>query len=237
MSLISHYDRKYATPEQPPAPVPRVVYPADRFEMLVAVAAQGARGRYLEVGAGNGRTLLALESCYDELVATEYAPARVEQLQRLFADHPRVRVLRNDLENERLEFPDDHFDTIAMSAVIEHLVDPIRALGELRRLLRPGGRLLLDTPNIAKWTRRLKLAAGFFPSTASLDEGLLTYDRKTPTDLHDEGHLHYFTFRSLRRICIERAGFTSVQPRGYGRTFLSRRWPTLFSDVFLVAVK
>jgi SAM-dependent methyltransferase len=237
MSLVGHYDRKYAGQEQAPPRIARVAHPADRFEMLVAIAAQGARGRYLEVGAGNGATLLTLEPCYDELVATELAPVRVNHLQRVFADHTKVRVVRNDLEAEPLGFPDDHFDTIAMCAVIEHLVDPIRALVELRRVLRTGGRLLIDTPNIAKWTRRLKLAAGFFPATASLDEGLLSYDRKTPTDLHDEGHLHYFTFRSLRRICIERAGFAAVHCHGYGRTFLSRRWPTMFSDVFLVAIK
>jgi len=44
-------------------------------------------------------------------------------------------------------------------------------------------------------------------------------------------------FRSLRRICIERAGFTAVEQHGYGWTPLSRRWPTMFSDVFLVATK
>ena len=153
------------------------------------------------------------------------------------ADHPKIRTLRHDLEAERLDVPGDHFDTVALSAVVEHLVDPIRALQAVHRIVRPGGRLLLDTPNIAKWTRRVKLALGYFPATASFDEGLLAYDRKTPTELHDEGHFHYFTVRSLGRICTERAGFSRVQAFGYGATPLSRWWPAMFSDVFLVATK
>jgi len=236
MRLTDHYDRKYAG-QSGPAEIARVAHAGDRFEALVEVAARGAHGRYLEIGAGSGATLRALEPLYDELVGTELSPVRGQQLAAAFAGHGKVRVVCHDIEAERLRFPDDYFDTIAMSAVIEHLVEPIAALVELRRVLRPGGRLLIDTPNIAKWTRRVKLALGYFPATASHDEGLTTYDRK-PSDLHDEGHLHYFTFRSLRRICTERAGFSAVLPHGYGRTALSRWWPTLFSDdVFVVAIK
>lgn len=236
MKLVDHYDHKYAGKQALPKRVPIIEHPSNRFEMLVKVAAQ-SRGRYLEIGAGNGATLLSLEPHFEELVATELSPARTKDLEATFDGYAKIKILRHDLEAEELGWPDGYFDVVAMSAVIEHLIDPIAAVQKLHRVLRPGGKLLLDTPNIAKWTRRLKLAAGYFPSTASLQEGLLGYDRKTPTELHDEGHFHYFTFRSLGRICVERCGFSHVQSLGYGRTALSRSWPTLFSDVFLVATK
>ena len=128
--------------------------------------------------------------------------------------------------------------------LLEHLADPMGALVRIRRLLRPGGFLYLDTPNIAKYTRRLKLLFGRFPSTASRDEGLTTYDGQ-PVDLHDEGHLHYFTYRSLSRLLVERCGFSSVEKLPYftggrllgarGDHALACAWPQLFAELCVVA--
>lgn len=237
--LEAHYDRKYAgAGDKPFAPISVVARPRTRVEMAVRVISRTTGKRYLEIGAGSGDVLLSCAHLFDELVATELSQERAKAMGEQFrrrADN--VSVLRNNLEVEGLPYPDDHFDTAVMIAVIEHLIDPISALGEVYRVLRPGGRLVLDTPNIAKWTRRIKLLVGRFPSTASFDEGLLCYDRLTPTDLHDEGHLHYFTFRSLERICSQRVGFRSVQRCGYGSHQLARVWPEMFSDVFLVATK
>ena len=217
-------------------PVRHCKHPKNRLESAVRLASREAHGRLLEIGAGDGSCALTLLNHYEELVLTELSLPRVGALRRLFEGNDKVRVLHHDVEGVELPFPADYFDTVLMIAVIEHMVDPNSVLKNLRRMLRPGGRLILDTPNIAKWTRRAKLAAGYFPSTASLDEGLLCYDRKSPTDLHDEGHLHYFTFRSLRRLCVEKAGFRSVEAHGYGG-LLCRAWPTMFSEVAMVTYK
>jgi SAM-dependent methyltransferase len=236
--LQAHYDTKYAdsgTAALKPVRFSR--YPRDRFEVAVYLGSLFGKGSYLEIGAGDGSTVLALKNKYDRLVATELSSVRVQKLQELFRDQPKVHIFQNNLEVDGLPFNDEEFDTVSMVAVIEHLIEPIGALREIHRVLKPGGHLIVDTPNIAKWTRRLKLMLGYFPSTASFQEGLLCYDEKTATDLHDEGHLHYFTFRSLTRIAIERAGFRCSEIHGYGKTALHRIWPQIFSEICLILQK
>ena len=66
-----------------------------------------------------------------------------------------------------------------------------------------------------------------------------------PVDLFEEGHLHYFTYKSLSRLLTERCGFTRVEKLSYyeGPRLVSRRcdaalarlWPELFSELCLVA--
>jgi SAM-dependent methyltransferase len=234
--LIEHYDRKYAGRLGAAQAIPATRHPSDRHQAAVKWA--GAGRRALEIGAGSGAVLAALRRSYPQCVGTELSTHRAAVLQERFRCDPAVRILRHDIEREGLPFPEAYFDTAVMIAVVEHLLDPVPALAEVRRVIRPGGRLVIETPNIAKWTRRLKLCLGVFPATASRDEGLLMYDGKTPTDLYDEGHLHYFTFRSLARILRERVGFAQVRRLGYGPLGpLCQLWPALFSDVFLIAVK
>jgi ubiquinone/menaquinone biosynthesis C-methylase UbiE len=236
--LTEHYDEKYkASDFSKVTAVPLLASPVNRLQMAVCQAARQAGGQYLEIGAGDGGTILALLEQYDRLVATDLSDVRVRQMQLLFRGNPKVQALQNNVEVDGLPFADNTFETAAMVDVIEHVVDPIGVLKEIHRVLKPKGRLIILTPNIAKWTRRLKLLAGYFPSTASLQEGLIDRDKKTPTDLHDEGHLHYFTFRSLTRLAIERAGFRLVETVGYGKSPLCAMWPQMFSDVCLVLQK
>lgn len=245
--LARHYDAKYAGEAEgapPPATRPRRI-PTNRFEACVRYLPERFRGgALLELAAGRGRVargLIDAGLAFDRYVVSERSEARLEGLRRTLA-HPRVQVMALDAE----ALPRDlgRFDAILMVALIEHLLDPLRALSRVREHLAPGGFVYLDTPNAAKYTRRLKLLFGRFPSTASRNEGLTTY-AGTPVDLFDEGHLHYFTYRSLSQLLVRRCGFARVEKLAYsgGGRLLGRRLdhalarlrPELFSELCLVA--
>lgn len=235
--LQQHYDSVYADAgKEDVQPVRIKGYPRDRHQMAVYLARLHPGGGLLEVGAGAGNTLLSLLDCYDEIVGVELSAPRAAAMQERFARiSEKVKIVAGDIE-KGTDFADATFDKIIINAVIEHLVDPIASLQEICRILKPGGVAVIGTPNMAKWTRRLKLLFGYFPATASRDEGLRCYNG-APTGLHDQGHLHYFTYRSLSRLCLERAGFSRVEKYGMG-SLLGRLWPELFSgEIFVVAYK
>lgn len=247
--LTRFYDEKYSDEAgmDRVEPVARVTNPVDRFEGAVRTLAPLVRDRdVLELAAGSGRIAQSLaESDFRTWTLSDWAPSRVEGMQRRMASESRFRFAVVDASHPTQSLRGQQFDAIVSIALIEHLIDPLGALADTRDLLRPGGFLYIDTPNVAKWTRRLKLAAGRFPSTSSLQEGLVTYDGK-PVALHDEGHLHYFTYGSLERMLTERCGYSRVVRVPYGATrrpspavthAMARSMPTLFSEIAVLAYR
>jgi SAM-dependent methyltransferase len=60
-----------------------------------------------------------------------------------------LQVERCDIETEMLPFDDNYADLVVFNEIFEHLrIDPTFTIGEVIRVLRPGGRLLLSTPNL-----------------------------------------------------------------------------------------
>jgi SAM-dependent methyltransferase len=248
-SLQTHYDKKYAheTDVLEVTPIDVVDAPSNRFEAAVKFIPQFVPGgSILELGAGNGavaKTLLNSGMDIESYTMGDISLPRVAGIARSIQDD-RVSVLHMDVD--RMPEPDAKYDAVVMIALIEHLIDPLRAMQNIHKVLKPGGIAYIDTPNIAKYTRRIKLMLGQFPSTASNNEGLTTYYGE-PVDLHDEGHLHYFTYGSLSNLLIQRCGFTEVKKLSYrpekrllGKSvdsMLARLWPEAFSGEVVVIAR
>jgi SAM-dependent methyltransferase len=69
-----------------------------------------------------------------------------------------------NIEEEKSPYPDDSFDVVLYCEIFEHLTnDPVRSLIEIRRILKPGGLLLLTTPNAVRLENVCKLLDGVTP--------------------------------------------------------------------------
>ena len=103
-----------------------------------------AHGRTVEIGAGNGYNLPHYTSAVDELVVTEPSPYMLEHL-RARLDHDARPVGSWALEQtgaEQLPFADASVDTVVATFVHCTIPDPPRAIAEIARVLKPGGRYL-----------------------------------------------------------------------------------------------
>ena len=100
-----------------------------------------AAGRVLEIGGGTGANLAHYGPAVESLTITEPEAPMLRRLERKArAEAPGTLVLRAPAED--LPFEDHRFDTVVSTLVLCGVDDQPRALREIRRVLRPGGRLL-----------------------------------------------------------------------------------------------
>lgn len=180
-------------------------WPKNRMEAILHSAGKG--DTVLDVGCGNGNLLYQLVDRYENLVGLEYSAHRLEHAKLNLPSGRFIPVLGS--AEDMGEVASGCIDCIVSADTIEHVPDVYRAATELFCVLKPGGKLVINTPNIAFIKKRALLFLGRFPSTSQPNEGLGS------DILFDGGHLHYFTFRSLS-LLLERVGFVIEQRVGYG---------------------
>ncbi|MDH3512013.1 MAG: methyltransferase domain-containing protein [Gammaproteobacteria bacterium] len=110
---------------------------------------------YLDCGCGPGRLMELLKGSFPALKCTglEMDPILVEAATQMLSGLglSNCNVVQGTAENPNL--PEKSFDFITMRLVLEHVPDPVTALQSLRRLLRPGGRLLIISNDFENHTR------------------------------------------------------------------------------------
>ena len=138
--------------------------------------------RLLDVGCSSGALLKVAHENGFQVSGAEPAPQAAQTAQSMGFD-----VFPGFLQDAH--FPDNHFDIVTLFEVIEHLTDPIALVSEIRRILKPGGILLLGTANASSWT------VGFIGN------------RWEYFDIRSHGgHISFFNPTSTR-LLAERTGF------------------------------
>jgi SAM-dependent methyltransferase len=102
----------------------------------------GDAGRLLDAGCARGEATAVYAQKATSAVGIELNPEEVEAGRR---QHPGLEL--RVAPCEAIPFPDGSFDAIICADVLEHVRDEIRTLAELRRVLAPGGILILTTPH------------------------------------------------------------------------------------------
>lgn len=114
----------------------------DLAQLVVAAALRGHE-RVLDAGCGAGHTALALAPGAAHVTAIDLATAMLAQGQRLADERGLTNITFQPGDVEALTFADASFDLVTSRYSAHHWPHPQQALAEFRRVLRPGGRVLL----------------------------------------------------------------------------------------------
>jgi SAM-dependent methyltransferase len=168
------------------------VYRNEGNQALLALLPGGA-GRALDCGCGAGDNARLLKQRGWRVTGVTLSTAE----QRAAAEHCE-RVFVADLEQQLPEAIGAGYDAVLLSHVLEHLRAPAQLLREVRRVLAPGGVVLVALPNVLFYPIRLKALFGRFDYT--------------PDGIMDETHVRFYTFESGAELLREN-GFEVVAAR------------------------
>ena len=159
----------------------------DRERRLAFLLDEVSAGdRVLDLGSGDGTFTAELARADAQPVGVEIAEAA---MRRARAAHPELDFRLTPIHGP-LPLEDCEFDLVWASEVIEHVADTALWLSEVRRVLSPGGKLLLTTPN---HPRAALLVRGLERYSDPLGDHLHLYTRRLLHDL-----LHEFAFEPVR---------------------------------------
>ena len=123
--------------------------PIYRKTVQLAVEHAGKIERFLDIGAGRGEMVHMLrEKTRGESFVCDYTDKLLQV--------PDQKVDIADLNTDPLPYPDNHFDLVTATEVIEHLENHRAVMRDIFRVLKPGGLCVLSTPNILNIGSRLR---------------------------------------------------------------------------------
>lgn len=197
--------------------------------------------RIVDMGCGDGR---AMDRMLKILVETNTRLEKIYaiDIQPVITDTHNIQVIRADLNEPLLPIPSNTIDIVYSLETIEHLINPIKYVKEIHRILIDQGIVVLSTPNLLAWYNRLLVLAGSMPIHYEVTEGK-KYGRYMAKNSETVHHIRVFSPRALSELLNDN-GFEVLKIKGLKFVFergklldaIFSNFPS-FSSCFSIAAK
>ena len=181
--------------------------------------------KLLDIGCGGGSFIFKVKDKFKEIHGVDIASNRINAAVRIKEENYKQANISFQVADFDLGLPfeDGYFDVITGIATFAYTYNPYFAIQDIKRILKKGGILILEVPNIAWLPRRISLLLGILPRVSN-GAGW------------DGGHLHNFTVTSLRDF-LEEQGFKITGVSGAGIFSSPRNWwvSLLSGDIIIKA--
>lgn len=188
-------------------------------------------GNILDIGCHDGTFLSLVKNRNNNFYGIEASDWGARQARKKGID---VRQYFFD-DQTKMPYEGEFFDVVVAGDIIEHIFNTDFFLDEISRVLKPDGKLLISTPNLASFGRRVMLFLGMSPIIEI-----------SPNEPDSVGHIRYFTFSSLRKL-LEKNNFRVISSSSdcvnfskVGRvrfSFLAKIFPGLGASIICLVKK
>lgn len=160
----------------------RISPPRVTAAKAAAVSTDTSVKKVLDFGCGAGHTLVRLQAQHPQWQLFGFDISANKEVKKI----GNVTIYYDDFEKMEGDFESNSFDIIYLNNVLEHVLDPHETLTRLRNLLKPGGDMIIEIPNIASIKFRI---FGKYFSSLDIPRHLYHFSPTTIKQLCDKAHL------------------------------------------------
>lgn len=183
------------------------------------------KGVFVDLACGDGQFLNMVKGRFKALYGFDISRSRINNAKKKFKDYKKVKLAIKDLD-QGVPLMNSSVDTVVCEASLAYFIRPDLLIGEVSRVLKPGGEFIVQIANYAYLPRRLALLFGKLPKT-------------TPVKgFGDGGMIHHFTYASLKELLgINSFKITNKENSGILAKYRKIWQELLASDIIYRSVK